>query len=210
MSEPSQTSGDRRLGRARIAALLVIGASLGAANAVPALAADDPSASTPAETTPAQTSTEPTTPPTPEPAPAPAPAPTDQVALIEWSDAVPPAIGFAAVRTNLEDARRNGLRVSYRVTEPVTLRADVLIFGQVVDRELKMCALPAAGPGDSLAKLTVSRTAAGASVVRIPFNVPSRRTLKKFLRITVQVRLIAADQAGNETTVYRTVALKRR
>lgn len=204
MSEPSQTSGDRRLGRARIAALLVIGASLGAANAVPALAADAPSASTPAETTPAQTSPEPTTPPTPEP------APTDQVALVEWSDAVPPAIGFAAVRTNLEDARRNGLRVSYRVTEPVALRADVLIFGQVVDRELKMCALPAAGPGDSLAKLTVSRTVAGASVVRIPFNVPSRRTLKKFLRITVQVRLIASDQAGNETTVYRTVALKRR
>lgn len=203
VSQPTQTSGDRRFGRARVAATLTIGASICAASAVPAVA-DEPAPSTPVETTPAQTAPEPTTPT------APTPAPPSQVALVESSDAVPPAIGFAAVRTDLEDARRHGLRVSYRVTEPVTLRADVLIFGQVVDRELKMCALPAAGPGDSLAKLTVSRTAAGASVVRIPFNVPSRRTLKKFLRITVQVRLIAADQAGNETTVYRTVALKRR
>lgn len=176
--------------------------------AAPAVTLADPAAP-PSEPTPIATTPDPA-PPVSPPAAEPVPVGAPQAPLVEWSDAVPPAIGFAAIRTDLADARRHGLRVSFRVTEPVTLRADVLIFGQVVDRELKMCALPAAGPGDSLAKLTIPRTAAGASVVRLPFNVPSRRTLKKFLRLTVQVRLIAADQAGNETTVYRTVALKRR
>lgn len=192
-----------------------------AAAAAPALADVDPAATTPVETTPAQTTPVDVPPTSPEPV-ATTPAETTpietlptqsgplQTTLAEWTDALPPTIGIAAVRTDLEEARRHGLRVTYHVTEAVTLRADVLIYGEIADRELRMCALPAAGPGESLAKLTVTRTQVGTRVVRVPFNVPSRRTLKKFLKITVRVRLIATDVSGNATTVYKTVSLKRR
>ena len=222
MSSPAPSPRATTPSRSASAAALAVAAAVLAAAAAPALADEDPPATTPAETTPAQTTPVETTPTTtPEDAPStpveaptaertPAQAAPSQTPLAGWSDALPPTIGLAAVRTDLEDARRKGLRVTYRVTEPVTLRADVLIYGEVVDRELRMCALPAAGPGESLAKLTVFRTPTGTNVVRVPFNVPSRRTLRKFLKITVRVRLIATDASGNATTVIKTAALKRR
>lgn len=186
------------------------------AAAAPALADVDPLPTSPAPTTPGPaTAPESTTPadtapttPTVDAAP-PVSAGTPQISLVGTDD-LAPILGLASVRTDLEEARRNGLRVTYRVTEPVTLKADVLIYGEITDRELKMCALPAAGPGDSLAKTTIPWTPTGANVVRIPFNVPSKRTLKKFLKVTVRVRLIATDASGNATTALKTVALKRR
>lgn len=122
------------------------------------------------------------------------------------ADVAAPSVAITAVRHRLEYARRNGLRVDYTVTEASHLKVDVLIYGDVYDRELAMSALPGAGPGDSLAKATVA-VAAGSGVARAAFNLPARRTLRKFLKLTVLVRLIAADAAGNETTAYKRVTL---
>ncbi len=148
-------------------------------------------------------------PPPPEPAPvAASEAPPPQVPLAApAADVLAPTVGLTGVRHRLEYARRNGLRVDYALSEPSSLRADVLIYGDVYDRELKMSALPGAGPGDSLAKATSAAAEAGPGVVRLAFNVPARRTLRKFLKLTVLVRLIATDAAGNETTAYKRVTL---
>lgn len=209
----SSTSSFRAFRPAHAALLAIAAIALGTA-AAPALAdGDEPGPTTPVETTPTTPveTTPATTPPVPaEPTtPETEPAGPPQTPLLARTDGVPPALALTAVRRDLEDARRHGLRVTYRVSEPVTLRTDVLIYGEVADRELRMCALPAAGPGDSLAKSTVLHTPVGASVVRVPFNVPSRRTLKKFYKLTVKVRLIATDRSGAETTVTKTIALKR-
>lgn len=176
--------------------LLLVAASVLALNAAPA-AADD--AVPPAPATAEAVST------TPAPV---EPAPIAQVPLsANVSDLFAPDVAIGEVRRELESARRNGLRVSYSLSEAATLKADVLIFGDVVDRELKMSALPAAGPGDSLAKATISRSPTGENVVRVPFNVAARRTLRKFYKITVRLRLIATDAAGNESVAYKRVTL---
>ncbi|MBJ7471483.1 MAG: hypothetical protein JHD16_09280 [Solirubrobacteraceae bacterium] len=131
-----------------------------------------------------------------------------QVAFVErGTDLLPPKIAIVDVRRDLSSALRNGLRVTYTAGEPALLRADVLIVGDVVDRELLMSALPAAGPGDSLAKATIGRTPTGENVVRLAFNPAAKRTLRKFLKITVRLRLIASDAAGNQTVVHKRIAL---
>lgn len=168
---------------------------------------------TPAETTPTPTET------TPEPSgitPAAAQTPPPTTANVApppsstpLAETTAPGVELLDLRHDLESARRHGLRLTLRLTEPATVRADVLLHGGVVDRELRMCALPAAGPGDSLAKVVVWQASAGSFVVRVPFNVPSRRTLRKFLKIAVRVRIIATDVSGNSSTTVRPVSLRR-
>ena len=197
-------------GTSRVLILAIAGAmTLSAGSAL----ADEPTAgtspaveTTPASTAPQATTSDPSAPEaTTEPAPLQAGA---QVPLVAASsDLLAPRVVIGEVRHQLEAARRTGLRVTFSTSEPVTVRADVLIYGDVVDRELQMSALPAAGPGDSLAKATFSQRAAGKVAVRLPFNVAARRTLRKFYKLTVRVRLIAADAAGNESTTYKRVTL---
>jgi hypothetical protein len=158
-----------------------------------------PSATTPADAAPVASST--------AEGGAAAPVPAQVPFAAASSDLFAPKVAIGKVGRQLEVARRHGLRVTYTVSERVHLRADVLIYGDVADRELRMSALPAAGPGDSLAKATISRTATGTNVVRLPFNVAARRTLRKFYKITVRVRLIATDAAGNESTSYKRLSL---
>lgn len=146
----------------------------------------------------------------PEPAlvVAPVAEPAPQAPLAAFSaDVFAPQLEIGDVRRQLEVARKTGLRVTYTASEPVTLQADVQIFGDVADRELRMSALPGAGPGDSLAKATIVGVPTGTNAVRVPFNLAARRTLRKFFKITVRVRLIATDAAGNATTSYKRVSL---
>lgn len=134
--------------------------------------------------------------------------PTAQVPLgAPAADLLAPRVAIAAVSHRLEYARRNGLRVGYTLSEAAQVSADVLLYGEVNDRELKMSALPAAGPGDSLAKASVSAAPTAGGVVRLAFNVAARRTLRKFLKLTVLLRVMATDAAGNTATAYKRVTL---
>lgn len=171
-------------------------------------------AGSPAETTPETTPVVETTAPPADPSLPPAPPATEpatppaQVPLVAASpDMLAPAVAISAVRHRLEYARRNGLRVAFSLSEPALLKADVLLYGEVNDRELRMSALPAAGPGDSLAKATVSAPPSAKGVVRLTFNLAARRTLRKFLKLTVLLRVIATDAAGNTATAYKRVTL---
>lgn len=151
-----------------------------------------------------------TTTPTPVAAAVPVstPVPVAAPVPVETPDTLPPAITVVQVRHRLTPARRHGLRVTYSVTEAVLLRADLLLATETTDRALRMAALPGAGPGDSLAKATIARTPTGEHVVRVMFNAPARRALRPFLKVTLILRLIASDAAGNETVTLRPVTLK--
>ncbi len=144
----------------------------------------------------------------PEPAPNQNPSAPAQVPLVATTtDVTPPTVTIGSLGHRLEHARRKGLRFTFALSEPARVRADVLLYGDATDRELKMAALPAAGPGDSLAKLTLPGATAGAGIARLPFKVAARRTLRKFLKLTVLVRVIATDAAGNESTAYKRLTL---
>lgn len=124
------------------------------------------------------------------------------------ADTTPPALSIGATSKQLSLARRHGVRVAYRVNERVRIRADVMLTSLATAPALTYATAPAAGPGRALASADVTRLP-GDNALRIQFNYRALKVLRPFIKLTVNVRLIATDAAGNETTAVRRVVLRK-
>lgn len=179
--------------------------------------ANDPGAPEPTETpTP---SPEPTPAPTPEPTPTPAPTPTVSdapasitkpasgtglVPISERGKPLGPTLRIRSSAKGLSQALRRGLRVKLDVAGAKVLKA-YLIVSRPSDEDLF-----AAGGGSksyTVGRLSIKNPPSQTQTIAVPFTDEARDVLPRFLKITVTVRLVADDSAGNRTVVERAIPM---
>ena len=161
---------------------------------------------------------------TPAPTPAATPAPTPNVAgasdapesitkpaagtgLVPISDHTKPLGPTLRIRSSakgLSQALAKGLRVKLDVAGARSLKAYVIV-ARPSDEQL--FAVPGGSMNYTIGRLSVTNPASQTQTISIPLTKDAREALPRFLKITVTLRLIATDSAGNRTVVERQVPL---
>ena len=161
--------------------------------------------------------------PTPTPAPVASPTPTPSAAndapasitqtaqgtglvpIAERGKPLGPTVRFRSSAKGLTQALRRGLRVKLDLIGAKTLKA-YLIVSRPADEEL--FSVGGAGTKDyTVGRFSVKHPPSQTQTIAVPFTTEARAVMPRFLKITVTVRLVADDRAGNRTIVERQVAL---
>jgi hypothetical protein len=154
----------------------------------------------------------PTPTPTPDPAKAddapanitrPAPG-TGLVPIAERPQVLGPTVRVRSSAKGLSRAMRRGLRVKLDLAGATTLKAYLIVARPSNE------GLFSFGPGSTtftIGRLSLKNPPSQTQTIAIPFTKDAREVLPRFLKITVTVRLVATDRAGNRTVVERQVAL---
>lgn len=160
--------------------------------------------------------------PTPTPSPTPAPAnpdipgasdapasitrPAQGTGLVPIAERTPlgPTVRFRSSAKGLTRAMRRGLRIKLDVAGAASLKAYVIVARPSNEG---LFALDGGSSTFTIGRLSVRRPPSQTQTIAIPFTKDSRAALGRFLKITVTVRLVATDTAGNRTVVERQVAL---
>jgi hypothetical protein len=160
--------------------------------------------------------------PTPAPSPTPTPAnpdipgasdapasitrPAQGTGLVPIAERTPlgPTVRFRSSAKGLTRAMRRGLRIKLDVAGAASLKAYVIVARPANEG---LFALDGGSSTFTIGRLSVRRPPSQTQTIAIPFTKDSRAALGRFLKITVTVRLVATDTAGNRTVVERQVAL---
>lgn len=163
----------------------------------------------------------PTATPSPAPEPSPTPTPTPDTAgasdapatitrpaqgtgLVPIAERLGPTVRFRSSAKGLTRAMQRGLRIKLDLAGAASLKAYVLV-ARPADEDL--FAFDGGSTTYTIGRLSLSRPPSQTQTIAIPFTRDARKALPRFLKITVTVRLVATDSAGNRTVVERQVAL---
>lgn len=182
--------------------------------------ADDPAATPTPEPSPSPAPTPSATPePSPEPTPSPAPdtagasdapatitRPAPGTGLVPIAERTPlgPTVRFRSSAKGLTRAMQRGLRIKLDVAGATSLKAYVLVARPSSEG---LFAFDGGSTTFTIGRLSVQRPPSQTQTIAVPFTRDARKVLPRFLKITVTVRLVATDSAGNRTIVERQVAL---
>lgn len=126
------------------------------------------------------------------------------VTIAERARPVGPTIRIRSSAKGLTRAIRRGLRIRLDLAGARTVKAYV-IAERPRDEGLLT---PSAGTGfTTLGRAAFRDLPSQTQTLAIPFTRAAKRGLPRFLKITVTVRIVATDKAGNRTTVERDIAL---
>lgn len=161
--------------------------------------------------------------PSPTPGPSPAPAvdpskaedapasitrPAQGTGLVPISDRpgtpLGPTVRLRSSAKGLTRALVRGLRIKLDLAGATSLKAYVMVARPAGEN------LFAFGEGSTsytIGRLSLVRPPSQTQTIAIPFTREARSALTRFLKITVTVRLVATDAAGNRTVVERQIAL---
>ncbi len=140
-------------------------------------------------------------------APASITQPAQGTGLVPISDRIPqlgPTVRFRSSAKGLTRALRRGLRVQLDVAGATSLKAYVLVARPSNE---DLFAFDGGSTTYTIGRLSIDRPPSQTQTIAIPFTRASRAPLSRFLKITVTVRVVATDGAGNRTVVERQLAL---
>lgn len=130
---------------------------------------------------------------------------TGLVPIAERGKPLGPTVRFRSSAKGLTQALRRGLRVKLDLIGAKTLKA-YLIVSRPADEEL--FSVGGAGTRDyTVGRFSVKNPPSQTQTIAVPFTSEARAVMPRFLKITVTVRLVADDRAGNRTIVERQVPL---
>lgn len=156
--------------------------------------------------------------PTPTPTPTPdttgasdAPSnitrPAEGTGLVPISDRTTPLGPTVRLRSSakgLTRAMKRGLRVQLDLAGAASLKAYVLVARPSNEG---LFSFANGSTTFTIGRLSIDRPPSQTQTIAIPFTRDARKVLPRFLKITVTVRLVATDSAGNRTVVERQIAL---
>ncbi|MBO9531458.1 MAG: hypothetical protein J7513_00585 [Solirubrobacteraceae bacterium] len=129
---------------------------------------------------------------------------SDLVTIADRTKPLGPTVRIRSSAKGLTRAIRRGLRIQLDLAGAKTVKAYV-IAERPTDEDLLT---PSRGTTFiTLGRATFRELPSQTQTLAIPLTRDAKRGLPRFLKITVTVRIVAIDKAGNRTTVERNVAL---
>ncbi|MEH3054737.1 MAG: hypothetical protein PGN13_12155 [Patulibacter minatonensis] len=129
---------------------------------------------------------------------------TGLVPINERTAALGPSVRIRSTAKGLSRTVSRGLRVNLDVAGARSLKAYVIVTRPENET---LFAFRGASRSITVGRLSVSSPPSQAQTISIPILRTARAPLSRFLKITVTVRIVAEDRAGNRTTVERQVPL---